>query len=398
MTRVAVVVQRCHDTVVGGSEALAWQYARLLADRYEVEMLTSTATDYRNWDNTLPAGIDHRDGLTVRRFGVELKRSAYWEALYQRMGEPLAALEAGARMSWREALQDEFVRFQGPFCPDLESWLARHHQDYAAVLFCTYLYPTTYFAIRAVPPSKSIIVPTLHDEPPAYLPAFAARYARYPQRIWLTAAEQRTAKRIWGFDEGEVLGMAVEHAQTSTPEARARPYVLYCGRVDRAKGCDELLRAFGRLPNRHRFVLTFTGEDNLGLPASADIEYLGFVDERRKRALMAGARAFVLPSRYESFSIVTLEAMAQGTPVLVNGHCEVMREHIEQSGGGLYYDSPDEMVTLLERLCTLEPAERARIGAAGRAYVLDNYREERVCERLIGLVERVIAHAGTDTA
>jgi glycosyltransferase involved in cell wall biosynthesis len=202
----------------------------------------------------------------------------------------------------------------------------------------------------------------------------------------------------FAVDEGEVLGMAVEHAQASTPEARPRPYVLYCGRIDRAKGCDELLRAFERLPSRSRFTLTFTGEDNLGLPASADIEYLGFVDEPRKRALMAGASVFVLPSQYESFSIVTLEAMAQGTPVLVNGRCDVMREHIERSGGGLCYDSTSDMVDKLERLCVLAAGERARMGAAGRAYVLDNYREERVRECLTGLVERVIARSGAQAA
>ena len=301
-------------------------------------------------------------------------------------------------MAWREALQDEFVRFQGPFCPALEDWLAQHQRDYAAVLFCTYLYPTTYFAIRAVPPAKAIVVPTLHDEPPAYLPVFAARYARYRQRIWLTAAERRTAKRLWGFDEGEVLGMAVEHAQASAPEVRARPYLLYCGRIDRSKGCDDLLRAFERLPSRRRFSLAFTGEDNLGLPDSPDIDYLGFVGEERKRALMAGASVFVLPSRYESFSIVTLEAMAQGTPVLVDGRCEVMREHIERSGGGLHYESSEDMVEKLERLCTLDAADRARMGAAGRAYVLDNYREDRVRERLTALVDRVAARSGSDPA
>lgn len=396
MTRVAVVVQRCHDSVVGGSEALAWQYARLLADRYEVEVLTSTATDYRSWENALPAGVDRRDGLAVRRFRVEVQRSAYWEALYHRMGGPLAALRSGTRPSWREALQDEFVRFQGPHCPELEAWLVHHHDRYAAIVFCTYLYPTTYFAIRAVPPSKAIVVPTLHDEPPAYLPAFAARYARYRQRVWLTAAEQRTAKRLWGFDEGDVFGMAVEHAQASEPEQRPRPYLLYCGRIDRAKGCDDLLQAYERLPCRRRFALTFTGEDNLGLPESPDIDYLGFVDESRKRALMAGARVFVLPSQYESFSIVTLEAMAQGTPVLVNGRCDVMREHIERSGGGLYYDSPDDMVAKLEQLCLLDADARARMGGDGRAYVLDNYREGRVREQLAGLVERVIARSGAD--
>jgi glycosyltransferase involved in cell wall biosynthesis len=310
--------------------------------------------------------------------------------LYHRLCADEARIRADGDY-WREALQDEFIRSQGPYCPDLETWLQAHAGDYAVVLFCTYLYPTTYFGIRAVAPQRAILVPTLHQETAAYLGVFRRLYARYPRRIWLTEAERRTASRLWGDDRGSVLGMAVEHTESAAPEQRERPYLLYCGRIEAGKGCDSLLRAFERLPSRGRVSLVFTGADHLGLPHSPDIEFLGFVDEARKLALMAGACAFVLPSLYESFSIVTLEAMAQRTPVLANGGCEVMREHIEQSGGGLYYDSADEMVTLMERLCTLEPADRARIGAAGRDYVLANYSEDRVQKRLAEMVERVVA-------
>ena len=391
MKRVAIVVQRCHESVVGGSEALAWQFARLLSARFEVEVLTSTATDHTRWNNTLPPGREDRDGIVIRRFPVAITRSPYWDVLYQRLLDTVASQKG--ELGWHEALQDEFIRFQGPFCPELDQWIRQHGDDYSAVLFCTYLYPTTYFGIRAMAPRKSVLIPTLHDEVPARLPVFARLYAGNSQRIWLTAAEQRTARRIWGFDQGEVLGMAVEHTESTQAEMRARPYLLYCGRIEVGKGCDELLRAYERLPSRGRVSLVLTGVDNMGLPKSPDIEYLGFVDERRKLALMAGAAGFVLPSQYESFSIVTLEAMAQRTPVLVNGRCEVMRDHVEHSGGGFHYNTPDELVARMEQLCTLDTAERARIGTAGRDYVLANYREARIRERLIDYVERVIAGA-----
>lgn len=390
MKTIALVVQRCHESVVGGAEALAWQYARLLASAFEVEVLTSTATDHTTWTNALPPGDTTRGGLVVRRFPVAITRGAGWGELYQRLDTEAAD---GRSSCWREALQDEFIRFQGPACPELEAWLQREARNYAAVLFCTYLYPTTYFGIRAVPPPKGVLIPTLHDELPARLPVFPALYSRYPRRIWLTDAERRTAARLWGFDGGEVLGMAVEQTEPAPPEARGRPYLLYCGRIEAGKGCDELLRAFEQLPSREHVSLVFTGADHLGLPKASHIEYLGFVDDARKRALMAGAVGFVLPSQYESFSIVTLEAMAQRTPVLVNGRCEVMREHIERSAGGFIYTNFAEMIERMEQLCTLDPAQRARIGDAGRAYVLAHYGEERIRARLVDYVERVIADA-----
>lgn len=391
MKRVAIVVQRCHESVVGGSEALAWQYARLLSGAFEVDVLTSTAVTHTTWENALPEGTETRAGIAIRRFPVAITRTPYWNELYHRMLDATAAWRglAAAGTVWREAMQEEFIRFQGPSCPGLETWLREHGDEYAAVLFCTYLYPTTYFAIAAVAPEKTLLIPTLHDEAPAYLPAFAARYARYANRIWLTAAERRVAARIWGYDKGEVLGMAVEHTEPAEPERRDRPYLLYCGRIEAGKGCDLLLQAFERMPGRGRVSLVLTGVDNIGLPRSRDIEFLGFVDEARKRALMAGARAFVLPSRYESFSIVALEAMAQRTPILVDGRCEVMRDHVESSGGGWIYASADEMAERMDALATLDDAARSRMGEAGRSYVLERYREERVRDRLCALVEAI---------
>jgi glycosyltransferase involved in cell wall biosynthesis len=132
-----------------------------------------------------------------------------------------------------------------------------------------------------------------------------------------------------------------------------------------------------------------TGVDNMKLPQRSDIEFLGFVDETKKLALMAGAAAFVLPSEYESFSIVTLEAMAQKTPVIVNGRCEVLRDHIDRSNAGFHYRTPDELAVAMERVLALDVAERARMGEAGRRYVLDRYSEESIRSRLVDAVERV---------
>jgi len=394
MKRIAIVVQRCDASVVGGSEALAWQYARLLSSRYEVEILSSTASDYMTWKNDLPAGVTLRDGIPVHRFPVEITRDKYWFELHARLLREVHATREQPRAErayWREGLEDEFIRFQGPYCPTLHAHLAEHQDRYAAIVFCTYLYPTTYFGIDRIPAEKAILVPTLHDEIPAYLKVFAQRYARFPHRIWLTDAEQRVAGRLWNFTGGEVIGMAVEHTESTAREQRSAPYFLYSGRIDENKGCGVLLEAFRRFRSKSGIeaTLILTGVDNMKLPKRADIEFLGFVDESRKLALMAGAAAFVLPSEFESFSIVTLEAMAQRTPVLVNAKCEVLRDHIDRSGGGFHYGTEAELAALMERVARLDDAERSRIGEAGRHYVMDRYSEPRVRDRLVDLVERV---------
>jgi glycosyltransferase involved in cell wall biosynthesis len=346
------------------------------------------------WNNDLAPGVEPREGIPVRRFPVEITRGKYWFELHARLmrevhpsrGKPIAE-----RAYWREALEDEFIRFQGPYCPALEAHLAANVDRYDAVVFCTYLYPTTYFGIRAVPPAKAILVPTLHDEPPAYLAGFAQRYGEYPNRIWLTDSEQRVAGRLWNSDSGEVIGMAVEHTESTKPEVRAKPYFLYSGRIEEGKGCRELLDAFFRFRKQTKTdaTLVLTGVDNMKLPQRSDIEFLGFVDEAKKLALMAGAAAFVLPSEYESFSIVTLEAMAQKTPVLLNGRCEVLRDHVDRSNAGFHYRTTEELADAMERVLALGAEERARMGDAGRRYVLERYSEESIRARLVDAVDRV---------
>src|ERR1700752_136079 len=85
MKKVAIVVQRSHETVVGGSESLAWHYATLLKYDYHVDLLTTTAVDISDWANGLPEGSEARDGINVVRFPVTVGRNVYWAQLHQRL-------------------------------------------------------------------------------------------------------------------------------------------------------------------------------------------------------------------------------------------------------------------------------------------------------------------------
>lgn len=389
MTRLAIVVQRCHADVVGGSEALAWQYAQLLGERYDVDILTSCALDYRTWRNELPAGVETRDGVAIHRFESAWPRGRWFGDLHRRL---LATYRDNAqrgvveKVPWRPQLAEEFIRAQGPWCPGLIDHLAERHDDYAAIVFCTYLYPTTYYGMAAVPRAKRVLVPTLHDEPPAYLPVFARAARETANIVWLTQAERALGRRLWNVEHGDVVGMAVASAPAQ-PERRDVPYLLYCGRIDEAKGCRELIDAFVRCKREHRapLDLVLTGSDHIGLPARDDVQYLGYVDDARKAALMAGAAAFVMPSPYESFSIVTLEAMAQGTPVIANGDCDVLAEHIARSGAGWTYRGREALVACMrDAVATPQRAELARRGAD---YVAANYSIAATRERLRAAID-----------
>lgn len=390
--RIAIVVPRCHERLVGGAEALAWQYAQLLSKQYAVEVLTSTAFDYMRWDNDLKAGVEEREGISIRRFHVARGRTPYFHSLHRNMLDAFAR-SAGkspdARYCWPEALEEEFIRAQGPNCPELDAHLAAHGDDYVAVFFLPYLYPMTLDGIRAMPHRRWALVPALHDEPPAYLKTFAHMARSAPRVLWNAEAERRLGARIWNLDGGNVVSMSVA-TELVTPAREASPYVLYCGRIDVSKGCQQLLDGFAAFKAAHPqsdLQLVLTGNDVLGIGNRRDVRYLGFVEEQRKFELMAGAVAFVQPSPYESLSIVLLEAMAQGTPVIVNGQCEVLVEHVNMSGSGQIYRNQREFVDSLVRVSALDARKRSRQGEKARDYVLANYSREQVTARLQAEVE-----------
>ncbi|MEO7062360.1 MAG: glycosyltransferase family 4 protein [Dokdonella sp.] len=391
MKRIAIVVPRCHETLVGGAEALAWQYATLLADEYAVDVLTTTASDYARWSNDLPEGDERRDGVTIRRFRVGRERDHYFHDLHRRLLAHFAAnrqCDASTRVQWPEAMQEEFIRAQGPVSPGLVKHLATCGDDYVALIFLTYLYPTTYDGVRAVPHRRWAIVPTLHDEPPAYFSAFAQMGRHTPRLLWNTLAERRLGKRLWDVDAGNIVAMTVA-TEPVAPACESAPYLLYCGRIDSHKGCAMLIEAFEAYKAAHSsaLILLLTGADKLGVRESAHVRYLGFVDEARKFALMAGARAFVHPSPYESLSIVALEAMAQGTPIVVNGECEILADHVALSGSGFVFRGAAELHAAIDQVLALDTEARTQQAQLARAYVIGNYGRDEIRARLVAEVE-----------
>jgi glycosyltransferase involved in cell wall biosynthesis len=396
MKRVAIVVQRSHESIAGGSEALAMQYAELLSDAYAVDVLTTTALDIPTWANALPEGLELRadSRIRVRRFRVTIGRTSYWFNLNTRLQKDFelykvgrAGLKEGARLPWSLPLQEEYIRRQGPYSEPLMKYLRERWADYQSVIFVTYLYPTTYFGLLEIPQGRGLVVPTLHDEQPAYLSAYKYMVRRAGSLIWLTEAERRFGLELWGELPGRVVAMSIDTALRE-PARAATAYLLYCGRVDPNKGCPELFDYFSRFkqefPSPLRLVLI--GEKTMALPERADIEFRGFVEHEEKFRLMAGAKIFVTPSRNESFSIVTLEAMAQRTPVLANGDCEVLADHVTDGRAGALFNDYESFRLRLNEMLS-DDAALLEMGRAGHDYTVSKYEREQVRQSLIEAVE-----------
>ena len=390
---LALVVQRYGKEIVGGSEALCRSVAEMLLPHRPVEVLTTCARDYMTWRNEYPAGDSLLNGVRVRRFPVDFERDQRFHELFGAMlgGLPLIAynqhkalLRAGIGRS-SHTQQMDFLRLQGPYSTPLWDFLGVHHEDYAQIVFFTYLYATTFFGSQQVPATKTVLVPTAHDEAPIFLPAFRGMFARFPAYIFLTPEERQFVEETFPVAGARKATIGMPVALTTPPDpARFRakysiegPFLLYAGRIDPTKGCDRLL-AFYRAARRDLpLPLILIGNRVMDLPRDPDIRYLGMLPEQDKLDAMAAATVLVNPSPFESFSIVILEAMLCGTPVLVNGHCEVLKGHIQRGRGGLYYETGYEFVEAL-RLLLADEALRARMAASGAAYVRQNYARAAV--------------------
>ena len=384
--RLLWVLPRFGGSTVGGAERLVGELAtRGLPDGWSSEIATTCAANHFTWENELPPGESHEDGILVRRFEVGLRDGARYEQLHPTIlaeeGDYATELEWLANSVWSSRLQ----RF-------LESNIG----DYDLALFAPYFFGTTVWGAQ-VAPERSALVPCLHDEPYARLVTVRRVLESVRGCVFNSAAEARLARRL-----SEIRGFGVVGLGFDPPEDRASArfadprgigrYVLYAGRIEEGKrvhiAVDYAIRHVAERPDAPRLVLIGSGSYQPPEEAKGIVVHAGFLNEAERRAAYAEAVALVNPSELESFSIVLMEAWREGTPALVAAGSDVMREHVEGCGGGFAFDSYQSYRDGLDRLLDDEELAR-RMGEAGREYVLDVYGWPAVRERLRATIERL---------
>src|SRR4029453_11166361 len=152
------------------------------------------------------------------------------------------------------------------------------------------------------------------------------------------------------------------------------PFAIYVGRIDENKGCKELFDYFLTYlsEGQGRLSLVLIGNSILPVPEHPRIRHLGFLDDQDKFDALAASDLLLMPSYYESLSMVALEAWALGKPVLANGKCEVLRGQCVRSRAGLYYETQAEFVETL-RAISESRGLNAAFSANGREFFQRHY-------------------------
>ena len=385
--RVALVVQRYGAEVNGGAEALARRVARLIDDAVDLTVLTTCALDYRTWADHYPPGEQAVDGVRVLRFPVPEPRDP--EA-FDRIA-PRAYASPGDL-----ALGAEWMRAQGPRAPGLVEHLRDHGRGYDAVAFVTYLYATTAEGIGHVA-DRSLLAPTLHDEPPAALAVFDRVFADARLLLFSTEEEAAFAARRFGVgpDRARLVGAGLDppppsDASRFAPVVGGRPYALCLGRVDASKGVVDLVAMHDRYRRARPdgLDLVLMGGGDAALPAHPWLHRTGFVDEQVVHDALEGAAVVVVPSAYESLSFAQLEAWSHGRATLASARSPVLVGQSRRSGGGLWYADADQYAAMVDLLARGAPLAQA-LGRQGRRYVERECSWERVREAWLAAIRDV---------
>jgi len=386
--KLAFVVQRYGAEIAGGSEAHCRAIAQQLAPRHEITVLTSCASDYVSWRNTFAAGESRDGGVRVIRFAVRQPRDLH---AFADLSDEV--FDGGAPRDRQEA----WFQANGPDVPELLDHLRAQGPTYDLVLFWTYRYAPSFFGLPIVK-NVAVLVPTAEEDRAVDLDILAEFFTLPAGYLFLTPEEQTlvSSRAEGALGPSAVIGMGLEPAEPAdrsllSSNGIPRDYVLYLGRVDRNKGCHTLLDHFQSYMDAvasDDVTMVLAGPAKMRIPEHPRIKALGYVVDDLRRALLAHARALIVPSPYESLSIALLEGWNYGVPAIVNARCAVLHGQVRRANGGIPYRSGEEFC---EALAYFQSHERERrvIGEQGRAYVEREYRWATVMERVEGLLTAV---------
>ncbi|MHB8219940.1 MAG: glycosyltransferase family 4 protein [Acidimicrobiales bacterium] len=392
--RVAYVVPRYGPQITGGAETGARMFAEhLVAERsWTVEVYTTCALDHLTWADELVPGTETIAGVRVHRFASRAGRDPEFHPY---SGALLAAPD--------DATLDQaqtWVDLQGPLSPDLVDAAAASDAD--VVVFYPYLY---YPTVRGIPrvADRAVMHPAAHDEPALRLPVFPPLFRQVRGLVFQTRSERRLVTERFGVAAVPqiLVGLGVNERDGDPSGARLAlgladdPFLVCIGRVDDKKGTGMLTRYFRAYKQRHPgpLRLVLVGQVIDAPDPHPDVVVAGPVDDTVKWGLVRAASVVVSPSPWEAFSIVVVEAMTAGTPVLVNAACAATREHCERSGAGLWFGGYAQFEVAVEILLG-DGERRDAMGERGRDYVARHFRWPVLIERYGAFLEGVAERAG----
>ena len=223
-------------------------------------------------------------------------------------------------------------------------------------------------------------------------------YNSYEERALIHAACRATQQV-----PGVVVGVGSEIPESSNASRFRQKYsmrdrfAIYVGRIDENKGCKELFNFFEHYSSAllDGLHLVLIGTPVIPIPDHPRIHHLGFVTDQDKFDAIAASELLIMPSYFESLSMVALEAWALGRPVLANADCDVLHGQCLRSNAGLFYDGFHEFFETLRTIDGNTPLATA-LGNNGRQYFQQHYSWPVIERKYTDMLDRLRREPATN--
>lgn len=268
------------------------------------------------------------------------------------------------------------------------------------------------FELRDLWPESAVVAGILRPDSRSTRAAFALSRFLYRHAVRCVGVTRGIADGLVreGVPPGKVLFVPngvddwmVDGAGPAPPEPAPTFRVVYVGAHGRWNGLGQVLDAAALLRDRPdiEFVFVGDGDERTALAARAqreglaNVSFVGAVPKRDAFDRLRGGSASVVVTWAVEFQKMVLankifDYLAAGRPVVVAADGE-MAALVREAGCGIVTapERPDELAAAIRKLAALSPEERARMGAAGRAYILAHYQRRDLARRLLGVFEEI---------
>jgi glycosyltransferase involved in cell wall biosynthesis len=213
--------------------------------------------------------------------------------------------------------------------------------------------------------------------------------------VCISHHDHRTALEA-GISESKLVtivnGISLEPPSGLPIEPLPQRKFLFVGRFDRQKGVDIFLKAMSLMGARANAyaIGSVVLDDGVTYFWPDNVEATGWVQRERVCAYMASVDALVVPSRWEGFGLVALEAMRQGRPVLA-ARVGGLQDLVEDGVTGILF-APNSPTALKEALERALDADLVAMGQAAQDRFRRSYTAEVMNRELLGLYAVLLRH------
>ncbi|MBM6726925.1 glycosyltransferase [Megamonas funiformis] len=175
----------------------------------------------------------------------------------------------------------------------------------------------------------------------------------------------------------------------STDESNNKIKLLFVGRLDKTKGIDILLDIYDkyRFENLHLYIIGESVLDNIKIKSDDNITYLGWIDNKDIDKYYQMCDIVVMPSRWDGFGLVAVEAMRNSKPVIVSNRGAL--PELVKNGINGYIFKLDEENSLKNILLNLDKNFLKKMGMRGRNIYLENFTDKIFVKNIYNLYKNI---------